>query len=232
MFQLLFSSLVVLFLFQVGCSSIQKDYSYMNKSTYQNKRQLQGGSLVKDDKGGLTEASIKNLLESRIKMPKKISLAVFRLGNSQQEFDFEPLDDEIATEFYQHSNWGKRVQSVIPVPSIMLPSNVSMKSMRDAAALLQADALLVITPNTQMDWRLRVLDENEAKAFTHFEVLLIDTRTGAIPYTFMASRSAKVIKGKSDYSNQEMMNRAKFLSEKKAYLSLRPKVRAFLNTVR
>ncbi len=222
----------VLLLQVVACSSMQKDYGYMNSQAYQSRQALKTGALVSDENGHLNEDSIQKLLESKIKIPKRVTLAVVRLNDSSQNYDFTPLDKEIAKDFYNLKNWGPRVQSVVHVPNIMLPHPMSLKGLRSVAALLQADMVLVISPQSVMDWELRVLDENQAKSFTHLDVLLMDTRTGAIPYTFMAAKSAEVRKVASDYTNQEMMDRAKHLSEKKAYLEMQPQVMQFLNTVR
>jgi len=228
-------AVLMCFAFATGCSSMKKgneaytEYGFMKNLEYQGKKQL-SEPLFKLENGSLSEKSIRNLLKSRVKIPAKVSVAVVRL-NMNSSYERRPLNEQISKGFYSRKNWGKRVQAVMPVPDILVNHPVTLEGLRSTAALMRADLLLIVSPKNSVDWQLNIFEENKAKAYTNLDVLLLDTRTGAVPFTFIASEMAEIPKKNNDYSNQEMMQRAMLESEKKAYTSLLPPVQDFINTV-
>jgi hypothetical protein len=118
---------------------------------------------------------------------------------------------------------------VIPVPQVMIAKPVTLTGLRQAAVLLQADALLIIKPISYGDWKYQWFENEKAKGITSLEVLLLDTRTSVVPYTSVITETAELTKEKSDYSNYELMTRAKKASETKALLQVAPAVQKFIN---
>jgi hypothetical protein len=193
---------------------------------YQSKPKLTQSLLGPTDQ--LSEASIQKILSSKVALPKSIRLAVVRLSDSTEGFDTQTVDKELAEQFYGKANWGPRVQSIIPVPQVMLSKPVTLAALRQAAALLQADALVIIKPVSYADWKVQWFEENKAKGITSLEVLLLDTRTSVVPYTSLITETAEITKDKVDYDNQELMVRAKKASEAKALLQVAPAVQKFI----
>lgn len=212
----------------VGCASVQKDYDHMAAPDYQKKPQLRQ-SLINGSEP-LSEAAVQKILSSKVALPKSVNLAIVRLSDSSNELDFQTIDQEIADKFYNKANWGGRVQSITPVPQVMIAKPVTLTSLRQAAALLQADALLIIKPVSYGDWKFQWFEKDKAKGITSLEVLLLDTRTSVVPFTQVITETAEVSKDKeSDYSNYELMSRAKKASEAKALLQVAPAVQKFIS---
>lgn len=210
----------------VGCSSVQKDYDHMASEEYQGRATLRQ-SLVSASEP-LNEAAVQKILSSKVELPKSINLAIVRLSDSRDGLDFQTIDQEIADKFYDKANWGSRVQSIIPVPQVMIAKPATFASLRQAAVLLQADALLIIKPVSYGDWKFQWFDDDKAKGITSLEVLLLDTRTSVVPYTSVVTETVELAKDKSDYSTYELMNRAKKASETKALLQVAPAVQKFI----
>lgn len=210
-----------------ACASAQKSYDYMGNADYKNKPQLRQ-SLVNGNEP-LSEAAVQKILASKVSMPKMINLAIVRLSDSNEGLDLQTVDQEIAEQFYNKAAWGTRVQSIIPVPQVMLARPVTLMGLRQAAVLLQADALLIIKPVSYTDWKYQWFENDKAKGVTSLEVLLLDTRTSVVPYTSMITETAEVAKDKADYSTYETMLRAKKASETKALLQIAPAVQKFIS---
>lgn len=219
---------LVLILIVTSCATAHKDYSYMNKDDYRNKPQLTE-SLINSSEP-LNETSIQKILDSKVALPKNINLAVVRLADSESGLSFQTVDQDIADQFYKTVNWGNRVQSIIPLPQVMLAKPVTLTSLRQAAVLLQADALLIIKPISMSDWKHQWFDATKAKAQTSLELLLLDTRTSVVPYTSLISSEVEVSKNDSDYDTQELLMRAKRESEKKAFLQIPTALQKFIST--
>jgi len=179
----------------IGCSSVQKDYDYMSENDYQRRTKLTQ-SLVAGTEP-MSEAAIQKILSSRVALPKKINLAIVRLSDSSEGADFQTIDKDIADQFYNRATWGGRVQSIIPVPQMLLAKPVTLTSLRQSAVLLQADALIIVRPVSFADWKYQLVEENKAKAITSLEVVFLDTRTGVVPYTSLITETAEILKEKS-----------------------------------
>lgn len=211
----------------VGCATAKKDYDYMSGPAYQHRPQLRQ-SLINGSEP-LSEAAVQKILSSKVVLPKMINLAIVRLDDSADGLDFQTVDKEVAEKFYAKSNWGSRVQSIIPVPQVMLSKPVTLIGLRQAAALLQADALLIIKPVSYGDWKFQLFEDNKAKGITSLELLLMDTRTSVVPYTSVITETAEVSKDRGEYSDYELTARAKKESETKALMQVPSAIQKFIS---
>lgn len=227
-------NMVVRFLFLgfsvalVGCASVQKDYDHMAAPDYQKRQQLHQSLISASEP--LSETAVQKILSSKVVLPKAINLAIVRLSDSSSELDFQTIDQEIADKFYNKANWGGRVQSITPVPQVMLAKPVTITTLRQAAVLLQADALLIIKPVSYGDSKFQWFEKDKAKGITSLEVLLLDTRTSVVPFTQVVTETAEIAKDKdNDYSNYELISRAKKASEAKALLQVPSAIQKFIS---
>ncbi len=215
----------------IGCASSQKskDYEYMSSQEYQKKPNLTQSLLNANEP--LSEDAVQKILSSKITFPKKINIAIVKLSDSYEGIDYQTISQEVSEKLYDKSNWGEKVQSIIPMPQVMIAKPITLTSLRQAAVLLQADALLIIKPASYGDWKFQWFDSEKAKGITSLEVLLLDTRTNVVPFTSVVTETAEITKDNTDYNNYELMNRAKLVSETKALLQVAPLVQKFISRV-
>lgn len=225
MFKYLLCTIILSFLY--SCSSAVKDYSYMNKNNYQSKPALTK-SLI-DSSKPLSESAIQKVLNSKVKIPKKVSLAVTRINSTHE---FQRIDEVIAKDFYDTKNWGKRVQTIIPVPQVLINDPVTIEGLRRSAVLLQADMLLIVMPYSYGNWKFKWFEQNRARGTTSLEVLLLDIRTGVIPFTSIITETVEIKKDSKEYDNNELVSRARVSSEKKALIQVATQVEHFLNSAK
>lgn len=213
-------------IFLGGCAHKSKDYDYMATDGYRSRPQLEQALVSASEP--LSETAVQKILASRVAMPKAINLAIVRLAESGG-LDFQTLDEDVAEKFYGRAAWGGRVQSIIPMPQLMIPKPITLAGLRQAAVLLQADALLIIKPTSYGDYKFRMHEPNKAKAITSLEIILLDTRTSVVPYTSLITESAEILKDQGEYSNYELTERAKKMSEAKALTQVPASVLKFLS---
>ena len=65
---------------------------------------------------------------------------------------------------------------------MLLPSELSLTRLRESAALMQADLLLVYATRGERATSRYLFIANEVKVVTSLEVFLLDVKTGVIPY--------------------------------------------------
>lgn len=210
----------------LGCSTLPKQVSSDYLAKMQDRETI-GESLL-DEKGNLGEQEISRLLNSKIEIPRDLHLAVVFLSDSNF-FETKYLSPRME-RFFDRKEWGGRVQAISPVPQSLLGKSSDLRSLRRAAALLQADMLLVIKPVTRSDWRFSFF-RSRAKAFSSVEVMLVDTRTSVVPFTVLSSGAIEQSEQEEDFSHSELIERAKLESEYKALEGIPRIIREYLESV-
>ena len=190
-------------------------------------RPLIHASLVKDEKALLSEEAIRTLLESRIRIPERVKLAVLPLGHHGTHDDNRYWRDSHQADFVQHKKAylealegplaeTGRFPEITHVPALMLPPDPSLTRLREVAALMQAGLLLVYSTESHIvTWVSPFLfSRDQVRVLASVDLILLDVRTGVVPYaeTFHAEHLEK--ERSKDLSIVETQRRA----ERKATL--------------
>ena len=89
-----------------------------------------------------------------------------------------------------------------------MPQNRTVPHLREAAARYQADLLLVYRSYCQSFDRYRFFAADKSRAYCGVEAVLLDTRTGLVPFTTVATRSYDVVENRTDTNFRETRLRA------------------------
>jgi hypothetical protein len=101
-----------------------------------------------------------------------------------------------------------QLAEVTPLPSLMTPSRVSIPILREAAVRMQADLLLVYRVGSDTYSQYRTFARDKVKAYSTCEIVLLDVRTGLVPFTRVVSRERLEMKQPADLDLSETMRRA------------------------
>ncbi len=184
--------LIVLALASAGCGSagaLHSDPAYRERETLQT-------SVMKDEKAILSEDSIQKLLASRIVIPDKTKLAVFPLehrglhgeawmGHSYtRPIEFIQAEKEFLTAVEDPLMKTGRFKEISHMPRLLLPSEPSLTRLREAAALMQADLLLVYRTRSELVTSRGFLffSKDEVAVNSSIELFLMDVKTSVVPY--------------------------------------------------
>jgi hypothetical protein len=100
------------------------------------------------------------------------------------------------------------VKRVIAVPNLLATTTPGISQLREMAVRLQADVLIVYSVTSDIYYKYRVFNKNEAKAFATCEAIVFDTRTGVIPHTTVVTKDKLVVKEREDMSDFETRKKA------------------------
>lgn len=103
-----------------------------------------------------------------------------------------------------------------------------MENMRDVAALMQADLIMIIKSRSQTESKFQMFDKDEVKTITTIETMIVDVKTGVIPYTDVTSESFHQKQNK-DFSYEELYLMATLKSEDKAMAKVFNNVGEYFN---
>jgi hypothetical protein len=110
----------------------------------------------------------------------------------------------------------------------LTPERQSIPYLREAAARCQADLLLVYASGSVTYEKYRFLSPNVTKARCTVEAILLDVRTGLVPFTSVATQEYEAKKTSEDMTFAETIARGRAQAERVALGEIADSVVAFL----
>ncbi|HEY6899949.1 MAG TPA: hypothetical protein VI233_04875 [Puia sp.] len=164
-------------------------------------------SLFNDKASSISEENIQRLLEGSYRLPASLRIAVVRLETNRQQRSswndeyYQKAQQSYLDSFTVRLKSSPRVASVVSVPGIMVSRSPSFTTIREAAVRMQCNMVLVYSVSGDYYSRYRVFASTDLKAFATTELLLMDVRTGMVPFSTTVTRDVltKKVKGDLDY---------------------------------
>jgi len=168
-------------------------------------------SLFKEDQAVLSNEDLQKILSARVVLPDKSKLAVVRFGRLPYWWgwseDFVRVNEKIDADFLGKLRTSQKLKEVAYLPSLVTPNLMTLPYLRQAAARCQADLLLVYRTSTRTYTKQRLFSADQTKAYCTVEAVLLDTRTGLLPFSTVANEfySASRTKKEMDFSETVAM---------------------------
>jgi len=189
-----------------GCNAAT--LSQQQSPAYQARPELQE-PVIRASDAMLSEEAIRVLLSTRVAIPGRAKLAVAGLAGrsvSTAEHSWYAAPEflqrrrEHLETFVASLRETGRFEEIAHLPALMMERRPSYQRLREAAALMQANLLLVYEVQTQLVYDPRFLRRDQVKTHGAIDVLLVDVRTGAVPYadTFEATHVELQREGDAD----------------------------------
>ncbi len=169
------------------------------------------GSLFAGDAATLSDEAINRILEHDYSPPPLSRVALMPFGRevwSQWSEELSLASQEMQAAVIDTLRASPKVYDASYLPSILIPENRTVPHLREAAARYQADLLIVYRSFCQSFERYRIFSADESRAFCGVEAVLLDTRTGLVPFTSVSSHSYDVEKNDADMNFRETILRA------------------------
>lgn len=175
-------------------------------------------SLFSYEGSSISEEDIARILSSEIQLSDTVRVAILNYSsNSINRYyssywsneEFLKLQQSFIEIFKEKLEANGKVKRVVLMPKLMIGANPNIFTLRESAVRLQADLFLVFSINSDIYYRYKVFKKDEAKAYATAEALLMDVRTGIIPYSEIVTREKQVVKDNTiDLSDQDTQKRA------------------------
>lgn len=186
----------------------------------------------------ISEEDIQRLLAGEIRLSDSLRIAVYKhAGNSTNRYyqsywnneDYIKSQQVFLDTLVNELSSSPKVQKVVIVPSMMVSKNPTITALRETTVRLQADLLLVFSLNSDVYYKYKAFQKNEAKAFATCETIILDTRTGVVPHSSVITREAFVKKVEEDWTQEETRKRAENTAIVAALLESGKRAAAFLS---
>ncbi len=162
---------------------------------------------------GLSPEQIEFMLSHRLVLPQRLRLALLALpggGYSRGYFDSVGTSQlpSQASKIVLQLRQSPRLYDASFLPRLLIPAKRSIGSLRAAAARYRADLLLVYQPNCNTFHQYRAFRADQVKANCAVEIVLLDTRTGLVPFTAVANQAFMAQKKEGDLNFAETVSNA------------------------
>ena len=210
-----------------GCArkAITTPADYYSSLTYQN-REVLSQSLFKSDQMVLSNEEIEKILGGKIQLPRQAHLTVLRLGSSSEVLSWAFLSG--SQNPLSVLDGSPRLTRVSWLPSLLIPEKMTVPLLREAAARFQADLLLVYRSPCQRFQDYRLFGTDQAQTYCVAEGLLLDVRTGVIPFSTATTQEVRVEEKPDDVNFRETMQKAEAQATANALTKLAQELSQFL----
>ena len=163
-------------------------------------------SLFKEDQAALSNEDLQRILAAKVTVPERAKLAVVRYGRLPYWWgwseDFVRLNEEIDSNFLGTLRGSGRLREVAYLPSLVTPNLMTLPYLRQSAARCQADLVLVYRTSTRTYAKQKWFAADRTRAYCTVEAVVLDTRTGLIPFSTVVNEyfSASKTKGELDFA--------------------------------
>ena len=179
-------------------------------------------SLFKEDQAVLSNEDLQKILAARVVVPDRAKLAVVRFGRLPYWWgwseDFVRVNEQIDADFLGKLRTSPRLREVAYLPSLVTPNLMTLPYLRQAAARTQADLLLVYRTSTRTYTKQQWFAADQTKAYCTVEAVLLDTRTGLLPFSTVANEFYSASRSKKEMGFNETIAKAQQQAIGRAWL--------------
>lgn len=172
-------------------------------------------SLFSDKSASISEQSIQKILDGHYRLPDELRVAFVNLSSLEtKRFHWNDEQYLKAQQNYLDLFSGQfrassRVRKISTIPDILISSSPTFTGIREAAVRTQSDIVVIYAIQDDIYSKFKFLTKARIKAFATTQLIVLDVRTGLIPFTTIVTRDFEDQKIESDFSESETRFRIK-----------------------
>lgn len=109
--------------------------------------------------------------------------------------------------FEEKCKRSQRVLSFSSIPDLLIAKPLTYTNIREAAVRLQSDIVLMYSISSDIYSKYKLFQKQDIKAFVTTQVLILDVRTGLIPFSAISTRDVLSRKKNEELDNSEATSR-------------------------
>lgn len=143
--------------------------------------------------------------------------------------ELDKAGTEVQNSLVEKLRKSQHVYDSAYLPTLLVPEKKSIGHLREAAARYQSDLLLIYKASFRTYVKYKVFSPDKTKAYCNLESVLLDTRTGIVPFTILVSRTFTAEQNTSDMSFHETIPKAELKALGSALYEVGDEVLEFLS---
>lgn len=193
-----------------------KQISNPNEYTYGNNEEPIIKSLFDDKSSTISEENIQKILDGNYSLPSNLRVAFVKLESSQNQRRYYWSDEQYLKSQQQYLDLfsekfknSSRVKNISTIPDILISKNPTFTSIRESAVRTQSDIVVIYSINSDIYSQYKLFSKTNIKAFATTQLIILDVRTGLIPFTTIITKDFQDKKNGSDLNESEASTRIK-----------------------
>ncbi len=227
------SVLIVIALALVGCAAVPVSTTSRPEAYYElSKQEPSEASLFAGDAAVLSDDAINTILNHDYTPPALSRVALMPFGRelwSQWSEELALASEDMKSQVLDRLRASPKVFDASYLPSILIPERRTVAHLREAAARYQADLLIVYRSFCQSFEQYRFFSADRSRAYCGVEAVVLDTRTGLVPFTSVASHTFDVVEVETDTNFRETRLRAQLAATAQAMGNVSDEIVSFLS---
>jgi hypothetical protein len=174
-------------------------------------------SLFSDRASTISEENIQKILDGTFKLPQQLRVAIVRLESTPQlkrnYWNYWSDEQYLKTQqsyldlFTDRFKQSYRVAKLSIIPDLLISKTPSFTNIREAAVRMQADVVVVYTITSDIYSKYKLFSKPDIKAFATTQLIILDVRTGLVPFSTIVTRDMLSQKKKEELDNSETASR-------------------------
>jgi hypothetical protein len=227
-------TLICLALVVAGCTDTSRlAYAPPESATLITSTDDQKGSLFAGDAAVVSDTDIDRILKFQYHAPRQIRIAVLPFARETwfgYSDELARTGNEVRSQLLSELRSNPRITQAAFLPTLLIPSKSTVPYFREAAARYQADLLLIYQAACRTYDKNRLFAASQGKSYCNVEALLLDTRTGIVPFTTNASEEFTTTQSRADANLYETMRKAELNAIRSALLKVGGQTSDFLQS--
>ena len=172
-------------------------------------------SLFTDKSATISEENIQKILDGSYKTPHQLRVAVLRLDGPKKNYNWYAWGDEaylktqqaFLDSFSAKFKQSPRVAKLMAIPDLLTSkSQPSLTTIRESAVRMQADMVMAYVINSDIYTKYRGFKKPDIKAYATTQLIIMDVRTGLVPFSTVVTRDFLTMKKKEELNIVEAKN--------------------------
>ncbi len=210
-----FLLLVTVAVITFSCGTI-KPQEHSDYSSIPQSDTLITQSLFTDKNASITEEDIQKVLDGNYQLPQRLRIAIVKLDNPQFRryyLDYWTDENYLKSQqayldlFSEKISESPRVSKLSIMPDLLIPRTPTLTNIREAAVRMQADVVVIYSISGDLYSKNKFFNKPDIKAFATTQLIMLDVRTGLIPFSTIVTKDYLSQKLKDELDNSETRNR-------------------------
>ena len=173
-------------------------------------------SLFDDKNSTISEENIQNILDGSYSLPNNLRVSIVKLQSTQNQRRYYWSDEtylksqqaylDLFSNIFKQSN---RINTVSVIPDLLVSSNPTFTSIRESAVRMQSDIVVIYSITSDIYSKYKLFSKSDIKAFATTQLIVLDVRTGLIPFSTIVTKDFQSKKQDSEVNENEAVNRIK-----------------------
>ncbi len=171
-------------------------------------------SLFADESATISEENIRKILDGSYRLEDTLRVAIVKLpdyGRRYYRTDETYLKAQqtyldLFTESLQNS---RRVSRVSSIPDLLLSGKPTFTKIRESAVRTQSDIVVVYSIASDVYSKYKLFTKTDIKAFATTQLIILDVRTGLIPFSTVVTRDFQSTRQESEINEGEAVDAIK-----------------------